>query len=94
MQRDASGLYSRHRGDGTALKALAAASALVSLYRAMVLTRTFELKAVSLQRTGRLGSYAVSLGQEAVSVGVASAMRQEDVLSPPIATAACCSGAG
>ena len=48
----------------------------------MVLTRAFDLKAVSLQRTGRLGTYAVSLGQEAVSVGVASAMRQEDVLLP------------
>ena len=34
---------------------------LVSLYRAMVLTRTFDLRAVSLQRTGRLGTYAVSL---------------------------------
>lgn len=55
---------------------------LVLLYRAMVLTRAFDLKAVSLQRTGRLGTYAVSLGQEAVSVGVASAMRQEDVLLP------------
>jgi 2-oxoisovalerate dehydrogenase E1 component alpha subunit len=55
---------------------------LVSLYRAMLLTRTFDLKAVSLQRTGRLGTYAVSLGQEAVSVGVASAMRHEDVLLP------------
>src|SRR5438132_13006870 len=55
---------------------------LLSLYRGMVLTRAFDLKAVSLQRTGRLGTYAVSLGQEAVSVGVASAMRQEDVLLP------------
>jgi len=57
-------------------------AALIALYRAMVLTRTFDLKAVSLQRTGRLGTYAVSLGQEAVSVGVASAMRQEDALLP------------
>lgn len=57
-------------------------ASLISLYRAMVLTRTFDLKAVSLQRTGRLGTYAVSLGQEAVSVGVASVMRQEDVLFP------------
>ena len=55
---------------------------LIALYRAMLLTRTFDLKAVSLQRTGRLGTYAVSLGQEAVSVGVASAMRPEDVLLP------------
>src|SRR5437773_9370034 len=55
---------------------------LLSLYRGMVLTRAFDLKAVSLQRTGRLGTYAVSLGQEAVSVGIASAMREEDVLLP------------
>jgi 2-oxoisovalerate dehydrogenase E1 component alpha subunit len=55
---------------------------LVSLYRGMTLTRTFDLKAVSLQRTGRLGTYAVSLGQEAVSVGIATAMREEDVLLP------------
>jgi 2-oxoisovalerate dehydrogenase E1 component subunit alpha len=55
---------------------------LLALYRGMVLTRIFDLKAVSLQRTGRLGTYAVSLGQEAVSIGVASAMREEDVLLP------------
>jgi pyruvate dehydrogenase E1 component alpha subunit len=55
---------------------------LLSLYRGMVLTRAFDLKAVSLQRTGRLGTYAASLGQEAVSVGIASAMRAEDVLLP------------
>lgn len=55
---------------------------LVTLYRAMVLVRAFDLKAVALQRTGRLGTYAASLGQEAVSVGVASAMRNEDILLP------------
>jgi len=55
---------------------------LLALYRGMVLTRTFDLKAVALQRTGRLGTYAVSLGQEAVSIGIASAMREEDVLLP------------
>jgi 2-oxoisovalerate dehydrogenase E1 component alpha subunit len=54
----------------------------VSLYRAMVLARTFDLNAVSLQRTGRLGTYATSLGQEAVAVGIASAMRPEDALLP------------
>src|SRR6188472_1620131 len=55
---------------------------LIDLYRAMVLARAFDLKAVSLQRTGRLGTYAVALGQEAVAAGVASAMRDEDVLLP------------
>jgi pyruvate dehydrogenase E1 component alpha subunit len=72
--------------DGSVLRPLPAfasdTATLVSLYRGMVLTRAFDLKAVSLQRTGRLGTYAVSLGQEAVSVGIASAMRQEDVVLP------------
>jgi pyruvate dehydrogenase E1 component alpha subunit len=54
----------------------------VSMYRGMALARAFDLKAVSLQRTGRLGTYATSLGQEAVAVGLASAMRPEDVLLP------------
>ncbi len=55
---------------------------LIALYRAMVRTRAFDAKAVALQRTGRLGTFASSLGQEAVSVGAASAMRAEDVLLP------------
>jgi pyruvate dehydrogenase E1 component alpha subunit len=55
---------------------------LASLYRAMVLTRTFDAKAIALQRTGRLGTYASSLGQEAVAVGAAAAMRPNDVLLP------------
>src|SRR5215468_5010098 len=54
----------------------------VAMYRGMALARAFDLKAVSLQRTGRLGTYATSLGQEAVAVGIASAMRPEDVLLP------------
>ncbi|NDR58840.1 pyruvate dehydrogenase (acetyl-transferring) E1 component subunit alpha [Aliiruegeria sabulilitoris] len=56
--------------------------ALARHYRAMVLTRQFDTKAVALQRTGRLGTFASSLGQEAVSVGVASAMRDQDVFLP------------
>lgn len=57
-------------------------AALVALYRAMVLTRSFDEKAVELQRTGRLGTFASSLGQEAVAVGIGSAMTPEDVLLP------------
>jgi pyruvate dehydrogenase E1 component alpha subunit len=55
---------------------------LIELYRGMVLTRRFDAKAIALQRTGRLGTYASSLGQEAVTVGLAHAMRAEDVLLP------------
>lgn len=55
---------------------------LIELYQALVRTRTFDAKAIVLQRTGRLGTYASSIGQEAVSVGVVSAMRPDDVLLP------------
>ena len=57
-------------------------SELVRMYQAMVLTRTYDAKAVALQRTGRLGTFASSLGQEAVAVGAAAAMRPQDVLVP------------
>jgi pyruvate dehydrogenase E1 component alpha subunit len=56
--------------------------ALIDLYRAMVLTRSFDAKAIALQRTGKIGTFASALGQEAVGVGAASAMRAEDVLVP------------
>ena len=56
--------------------------ALSAFYRAMVLTRAFDAKAVALQRTGKLGTFASSVGQEAIGVGLASAMRPEDALFP------------
>lgn len=72
--------------DGTPVDTLPAFAddpgALVAMYRAMVLTRTFDAKAVALQRTGRLGTFASSLGQEAVAVGIGSAMHTDDVLVP------------
>lgn len=52
------------------------------LYQDMVLTRTFDAKAIALQRTGRLGTYASCLGQEAVGVGIGRAMQPDDVLVP------------
>ncbi|MBI3773575.1 MAG: pyruvate dehydrogenase (acetyl-transferring) E1 component subunit alpha [Gammaproteobacteria bacterium] len=58
------------------------AEEMLALYRMMVLTRTFDAKAIALQRTGKMGTYASSLGQEAVTVGIGRAMRKEDVLVP------------
>ncbi len=55
---------------------------LIALYRAMWLTRRFDHKAVVLQRTGQLGTYASPLGQEAIGVGVGSAMAVDDILVP------------
>ena len=55
---------------------------LLDLYRGMVFTRAFDKKAIALQRTGQLGTYASCLGQEAIGVGLGHAMRPEDVLFP------------
>ncbi|WP_375737440.1 pyruvate dehydrogenase (acetyl-transferring) E1 component subunit alpha [Pseudomonas boanensis] len=55
---------------------------LTQLYRRMVLTRLFDQKAVALQRTGRIGTYAPTLGQEAIGVAIGSLMHPEDVLVP------------
>src|SRR6476661_2103243 len=52
---------------------------LVDLYRWMVLMRTYDAKAIALQRTGQLGTYAPILGQEAIQAGVGSAMHSDDV---------------
>ncbi len=58
------------------------ASNLIHLYRTMVLIRTFDTKAVNLQRTGKLGTYASTLGQEAITVGIGSALDTHDVFCP------------
>jgi len=55
---------------------------LLKMYRYMTLVRTFDAKAINLQRTGKLGTYASCLGHEAAHVGVAAAMQPDDVLVP------------
>lgn len=56
--------------------------ALKELYKFMVLTRTFDKKAVALQRTGKMGTYAPINGQEAISTAIGHAMKPEDVFVP------------
>ena len=72
--------------DGSAEQSLPAELAddtvLRGLYRQMVLARTFDAKAIGLQRSGRLGTYPSCLGQEAVGVGIAHSMQTQDVLVP------------
>jgi 2-oxoisovalerate dehydrogenase E1 component alpha subunit len=55
---------------------------LKDLYRTMVLTRLFDKKAIALQRTGKMGTYAPINGQEAISTAIGHAMRPEDVFVP------------
>ncbi|VAW72969.1 Branched-chain alpha-keto acid dehydrogenase, E1 component, alpha subunit [hydrothermal vent metagenome] len=55
---------------------------LLNFYRTMLVTRLFDDRAIALQRTGRLGTYASTLGQEALPTALGYAMRKEDVLAP------------
>jgi len=52
------------------------------MYRVMVETRAIDRKAVALQRTGQLGTYASCLGQEAIGTATGLAMHADDVLIP------------
>jgi len=63
-------------------KAFRDAKALVPLLKQMLFVRTFDTKSIALQRTGKLGTYAASLGHEAVHVGIGASMRPEDVFAP------------
>ena len=56
--------------------------ALVPLFEQMLFVRTFDSKAIALQRTGKLGTYAASLGHEATHVGIGAAMAPQDVFAP------------
>ncbi|NHN47377.1 pyruvate dehydrogenase (acetyl-transferring) E1 component subunit alpha [Halostella sp. JP-L12] len=52
------------------------------LYRTQVLARTFDEKAISLHRQGRIGTYAPMRGQEASQVGAAAALAETDYCFP------------
>ena len=55
---------------------------LLELYRQMNLVRVFDQKCVALQRTGQIGTYASTLGQEAIGTALGRAMTDTDVLIP------------
>lgn len=55
---------------------------LKELYRVMVKTRIFDKKAIALQRTGKMGTYAPINGQEAISTAIGHAMQKDDVFIP------------
>ncbi|KTC86709.1 pyruvate dehydrogenase (acetyl-transferring) E1 component subunit alpha [Legionella brunensis] len=55
---------------------------LKELYSVMVRTRAFDKKAIALQRTGKMGTYAPINGQEAISTAIGHAMHKKDVFVP------------
>jgi pyruvate dehydrogenase E1 component alpha subunit len=56
--------------------------ALVPDYRAMVLMRALDAKAVAMQRTGQIGTYASTLGKEAIDAAIGAILKEDDVLLP------------
>lgn len=71
--------------DGTAIKPLPSLSTkpkqLFSLYQQMLALRAFDTKTVALQRTGKMGTFPSSLGQEAVMIGIGNALQENDIFA-------------
>ncbi len=51
-------------------------------YKHLWRTRLFDQRAIALQRTGQLGTYASCLGQEAISAAIGFSLQQNDVFVP------------
>jgi len=56
--------------------------ALLAIYQHMVHTRLFDQKAIALQRTGKLGTFPSSQGQEAIYTVLGHLMHEQDILCP------------
>jgi pyruvate dehydrogenase E1 component alpha subunit len=71
--------------DGTAQKTLEPmldSETLKKMYRTMVQVRVLDEKGMLLQRTGRIGFYVPSGGQEAAQVGAVAALHKDDWIFP------------
>jgi pyruvate dehydrogenase E1 component alpha subunit len=55
---------------------------LLKLHRAMILGRRFDERLLSLQRQGRIGTFAPVTGQEASQLGAVAALRPSDWVVP------------
>jgi len=55
---------------------------LIDAYKHMSMNRVFDQKAIALQRTGQMGTYPSSLGQEAFGIGIGMALEADDVFVP------------
>ncbi|PSQ36476.1 pyruvate dehydrogenase (acetyl-transferring) E1 component subunit alpha, partial [Halobacteriales archaeon SW_10_66_29] len=55
---------------------------LLAMYEAIVLARRFDQRAISLQRQGRIATYAPMTGQEGAQVATSFALSGEDWLFP------------
>src|SRR5438552_8591011 len=57
-------------------------SELLSLYRSLVLLRTYDERSLVYHRQGRIGTYAIFWNHEAMQVGAVHALAEEDWVFP------------
>ncbi len=55
---------------------------LLKLHKAMILGRRFDERVLSLQRQGRIGTFAPTSGQEASQLGAAAVLKPSDFMVP------------
>ncbi|MBA3366667.1 MAG: hypothetical protein H0U03_12955, partial [Actinobacteria bacterium] len=55
---------------------------LIELYRSLVLLRTYDERSVVYHRQGRIGTYAIFWNHEAMQVGSAYTLADEDWIFP------------
>lgn len=55
---------------------------ILEMYKYMLFARTLDAKMLSLQRQGRVATYAPLIGEEATQIGSAYALRNQDVFVP------------
>jgi len=59
-----------------------AADDLLALYRDLVLLRTYDERSVVYHRQGRIGTYAIYRGHEAIQAGLVHALERRDWIFP------------
>jgi pyruvate dehydrogenase E1 component alpha subunit len=55
---------------------------LLALYRSMILLRTYDERSVVYHRQGRIGTYAIFWGHEAIQAGAVHALEDDDWIFP------------
>jgi len=55
---------------------------LLEVYRAMVLARVFDKRMMTMQRQGKMGTFAPNLGQEACIIGQVTSLTKDDWFAP------------
>jgi pyruvate dehydrogenase E1 component alpha subunit len=74
--------HSMTQQDKTLLEATFPKTSILDAYRVMRLIRSFDKKAIALQRTGKLGTYPSILGQEAIGTAIGHALCKDDIFAP------------